>query len=45
MVNLCIENALKGKALDPKSEDMANLVTYLKSLKGNKPAAEAPKKK
>lgn len=44
MVNLCIENALKGKAIDPKSEDMANLVAYLKSLKGKKPA-EAPKKK
>jgi cytochrome c553 len=45
MVNLCIENALKGKAIDPKSEDMANLVAYLKSLKGRKPAAETPKKK
>jgi hypothetical protein len=45
MVNLCIENALKGKAIDPKSEDMANLVGYLKSLKGKKPAAEVPEKK
>ena len=45
MVNLCIENALKGKAIDPKSEDIANLVAYLKSLKGKKPAGEAPKKK
>jgi cytochrome c553 len=45
MVNLCIENALKGKAINPKSEDMVNLVAYLKSLKGKKPAAEAPKKK
>ena len=44
VVNLCIENALKGKAIDPKSEEMANLVAYLKSLKGKKPA-EAPKKK
>ena len=45
MVNLCIENALKGKAIDPKSKEMTNLVAYLKSLKGKKPAAEAPKKK
>jgi mono/diheme cytochrome c family protein len=44
-VNLCIENALKGKGIDPKSEDMADLVAYLKSLKGKKPPAEAPKKK
>jgi hypothetical protein len=40
MVNLCIENALKGKTIDPKSEEMANLVAYLKSLKGRKPASE-----
>jgi cytochrome c553 len=32
-VNSCIENALKGKAIDPKSQEMANLVAYLKSLK------------
>ncbi len=32
-VNSCIENAVKGKAIDPKSQEMANLVTYLKSLK------------
>ena len=44
MVNICIENALKGKAIDPKSADMANLVAYLKSLKGKKPG-EPPKKK
>jgi cytochrome c553 len=31
-VNLCIENAVKGKAIDPKSDDMANLVAYIKSL-------------
>jgi cytochrome c553 len=34
LVNSCIENALKGKAIDPKSDDMANLVAYIKSLKG-----------
>jgi len=34
LINSCIENANKGKAIDPKSEDMANLVAYIKSLKG-----------
>jgi cytochrome c len=33
-VNLCIVNANKGKAIDSKSEDMINIVTYIKSLKG-----------
>ena len=33
-VNSCIENALKGKPIDPKSVEMANLVAYIKSLKG-----------
>ncbi len=39
-VNWCIEMALKGKAIDPKGEDMANIVAYINSLK-----AEMPKKK
>ena len=39
-VNLCIEMALKGKAIDPKSSEMADMVAYIKSLK----KAEAPKK-
>lgn len=43
-VNFCIENALKGKAIDPKGADMANIVAYIKSLKG-KPAATPKKKK
>jgi len=43
-VNSCIENALKGKAIDPKSKEMDNLVAYIRSLKGKKPA-EIPKKK
>lgn len=42
-VNFCIENANKGKALDPKSGQMKDLVAYIKLLKGK--AAEAPKKK
>lgn len=32
-VNLCIEMALKGKAIDPESQDMADIVAYIKSLK------------
>jgi cytochrome c553 len=41
-INACIEKANKGKALDPKSDQMKDLVAYLKSLK---PKAEEPKKK
>jgi cytochrome c peroxidase len=44
MVNACIKNALKGKGIDPKSAEMADIVAYLKSLKGKTPAAEAPRK-
>ena len=46
-INLCIVNANKGKALDVKSEQMKDMVAYIKSL-GKKPAEapkEAPKKK
>src|SRR4030042_6986909 len=32
-VNFCIVNALKGKAIDPKSEQMKDMVAYIKSLK------------
>jgi len=32
-VNSCIKNALKGKGIDPKSEEMADLIAYVKSLK------------
>ena len=41
-VNICIEMALKGKALDVKSYQMKDMVSYLKSLK---PAAGKPAKK
>jgi len=44
-VNFCIVNALKGKEIDPKSDQMKDLVAYVKSLKGKAPAAEMPKKK
>jgi cytochrome c553 len=33
-VNACIENALKGKGIDPKSSEMADIVSYIRSLKG-----------
>lgn len=36
-VNWCIEMALKGKAIDPKGTDMANIVAYINSL-AKKPA-------
>ncbi|MCL5022709.1 MAG: hypothetical protein M1497_04975 [Nitrospirae bacterium] len=31
-VNFCIENASKGKAIDPNSAQMKDLVAYIKSL-------------
>jgi cytochrome c5 len=43
VVNVCIEMALKGKALDVKSDQMKDMISYLKSLKPK--AGEAPKKK
>jgi cytochrome c peroxidase len=33
-INRCLVNANKGKPLDPKSADMADLIAYMKSLKG-----------
>ncbi len=39
-VNFCIVNANKGKAIDPTSEQMKEIVTYIKSSK----PAEMPKK-
>lgn len=45
-VNVCIKMTLKGKAIDPKSADMANIVAYIKSLKDKKAApTEKPMKK
>lgn len=44
-VNFCIENAMKGKAIDPKGEDMANIVAYINSLKAEPMKKEMPKKK
>jgi len=42
-VNICIEMALKGKALDVKSKQMKDLVSYLKSLKSKEAVAPAKK--
>lgn len=41
-VNLCIVNANKGKAIDVKSEQMKDMVAYIKSL-GKKEAPKKPK--
>jgi len=32
VVNICIENALGGKAIDPKGEEMQDLTAYMKTL-------------
>ncbi|RPI38070.1 MAG: hypothetical protein EHM54_01440 [Nitrospiraceae bacterium] len=37
-VNACIVNANKGKAIDVKSDQMKEIVAYIKSLKAKKPA-------
>src|SRR5512139_609584 len=31
-VNTCIKNPLKGKGIDPKSAEMADIIAYIKSL-------------
>ena len=31
-VNICIEKALKGKAIDPASEEMQDIIAYITSL-------------
>jgi len=33
-INACIKNPLKGKGIDTKSAEMADIVAYIKSLKG-----------
>ena len=44
-VNICIEMANKGKALDPKSDEMKDIVAYIKSLKAATPSEALKKKK
>ncbi len=39
MVNSCIKNALKGNGINTNSAEMADIISYLKSLKGKSPAA------
>lgn len=36
-VNACIVYAINGKAIDPKSEAMQDIVAYIKSLKSKSP--------
>lgn len=43
-VNMCIEMMMKGKAIDTKSADMANIVAYIKSLKGEASGETPPGK-
>jgi cytochrome c5 len=43
VVNMCIVMALRGRPLDVKSEQMKDLMAYLKSFKAKR--AEAPAKK
>ena len=44
-INFCIVNANKGKTLDPKSEQMKDMVAYIKSLKEKAPAEKTKKAK
>jgi cytochrome c len=41
-INACIVNANKGKAIDAKSEQMKDMVAYVKSLKKAPAAAAKP---
>lgn len=40
-VNMCIVNANKGKAIDAKSDQMKEIVAYIKSLKKGKTSKPA----
>jgi len=44
VINSCIEDALKGKRIDPNSSEMADLVAYVKSLRGKEAGSEVPRK-
>ena len=44
-INNCINASLKGKGIDPNSEQMKDLVAYVKSVKGNVPVADKPAEK
>ena len=45
VINFCIEKPLAGHAIDPKGQDMADLIAYLKSLKTMVDPARKIKKK
>jgi cytochrome c peroxidase len=42
IINGCITELLKGKALDPKSTEMQSIVLYVKSFGEKKPATKKP---
>ena len=42
IINACITNSIKGKALDPKSVEMQSMVLYIKSFGEKRPAAKKP---
>lgn len=44
VVNVCIENPLGGKAIDPQGEEMQDLIAYLKTLV-SKQGKKKPQKK
>jgi mono/diheme cytochrome c family protein len=44
-INVCIEMALGGKAMDPKSDQMKDMAAYMKSLKGMMMEKKMPMKK
>lgn len=44
-VNYCIEGANKGKAIDVKSDQMKDMVAYIKTLKAKDKAADGKPKK
>ena len=45
VVNVCIENAIRGKKIDPKSDQMKDMVAYIKSLGMKMEKKEMPMKK
>jgi len=43
ILNKCIEQGINGKALDVDSDDMRNLISYVKSIAGKSGAAKKKK--
>jgi len=44
VVNVCIENPLGGKAIDPQGQEMQNLIAYMKTLVTKPAKKKTPKK-